>query len=163
MLVERFPSQTPGKKNVYRGMKITMPSSSMASQVRKLVRTGESAGISRNELTKFVLSQLEGDSTGASWSASFDVATSFAGALGATNRGKELHVILQATVDEESGYDPQEAGEEPGMFYDEAEVRFEPGADIPLTGIYVFIKSKDEFAKQRSQYQSLMTKQKITR
>jgi hypothetical protein len=151
------PARTQGKKNVYRGMKIAMPTASLSSHVRKLAK-GQESGLGINEAVRFVLAQLEGESTGVSWSLSADVAVSFADAWGATNRGKELHVIFQATIDEESGYDPQAAGEEPGIFYDEAEVRFESGAEIPLTGIFIFIKSKDEWAKQRSQFKPLMLK-----
>jgi hypothetical protein len=155
MLEWGAPARTAGKKNVYRGMKITMSSATLASQVRKYIRNGE-AGVSQGELVRSIISQLEGESTGQSWSLSFEVAVSFASAWEATNRGKELHVIFQATIDEESGYDPQAAGEEPGFFYDESEVRFKKGATIPLTGIYVFMKSKDKWAKQRDQYSSLM-------
>ena len=152
------PARSQGKKNVWRGMKIKLSPAILASKIRQFVKTGEAKGMSEGELIRFLLGHLEDDSTGASWSLSFDVAVSFADAWGATNRGGELHVIFQATVDEDAGYDPQAAGEEPGIFYDEAEVRFEKGAEIPLTGIYVFIKSKDEWAKQRSQYRPLMLK-----
>jgi len=158
LITEYFPARSPGKRNVWRGMKITMPSAKLASLVRKYVRIGDASGVSGNELVRFVLGQLQGESTGGSWSLSFDVATSFADAWKATNRGKELHVIFQATVDEEAGYDPQATHEEPSMFYDEAEVRFRPGTEIPLTGVYVFIKSKDKWAKQESQYKPLMMK-----
>jgi len=158
LLTEYWPARTEGKKNVWRGMKIKMSPAILASKVRQYIKTGEEKGITQQELIRFLLGRLEGESTGASWSLSFDVAVSFADAWGATNRGAELHVIFQATVDEEAGYDPQAAGEEPGLFYDEAEVRFKPGAEIPLTGIYVFIKSKDQWAKQRTQFRPLMIK-----
>ena len=157
LLTEYSRARTEGKRNVWRGMTIKMSSASVASHIRKLAR-GRDTGLGQNEAIRFILAELKGESTGESWSLSFDVAVSFADAWGATNRGKELHVIFQATVDEEAGYDPQAAGEEPGMFYDEAEVRFKPGTEIPLTGIYVFIKSKDEWAKQRAQYSPLMIK-----
>ena len=158
LITEYSPAHSPEKRIVYRGMKITMPSAKLAGLVRKYVRTGEVSGASPNELVRFVLGQLRNESTGGSWSLDFDVAASFAGAWEATNRGKELHVIFQAVVDEEAGYDPQAADEEPGMFYDESEVRFKPGTEIPLTGIYVFIKSKNEWDKQRAQYIPLMIK-----
>ena len=158
LITENSTAPSPKKKIVYRGMKITMPSASLAGLVRKYVRTGEVSGVSPNELVRFVLGQLRNESTGGSWSLDFDVATSFAGAWEATNRGKELHVIFKAAVGEEAGYDPQAADEEPGMFYDESEVRFKPGTEIPLTGIYVFIKSKNEWDKQRAQYIPLMIK-----
>ena len=130
ILTESQPSATPGKKNVFRGMKITMPTAGLAAQVRKDVRY-DTSEVSHDELIRFVLAQLQGDSTGVSWTSSYDVAVSFADAYGATNRGKELHVIFQATIDEEAGYDPISAGEEPSMFWDENEVRFEPGGEIP--------------------------------
>ena len=146
-----------GKKKVYRGMIITMPSTSIASQTRKFLKTGR-ADIGQGELVRFILAQLEGESAGVSWSENFDVAVSFAKPHDATNRGKRLHVIFQATVDEEAGYDPQAAGEEPGLYYDEEEVRFESGTEIPLTGIYVFIRSKNEWDRLRTQFKLLVLK-----
>ena len=145
------PTSTPGKKNVYRGMKITMPSAQLASLVRKTTK-GQDVGMSSGEVARFVLAALDSESSGVSWSESFDVAVSFADVWSATNRGKTLHIILQATIDDESGYDPITSGEEPHMFWDENEVRMEQGAEMPVTAVYVFIKSKDEWAKQRSQF-----------
>lgn len=145
------PTSTPGKKNVYRGMKITMPTAKLASLVRKTTK-GQDVGMSSGEVARFVLSALDSDSSGVSWSESFDVAVSFANTWEATNRGKALYIILQATIDDDSGYDPITTGAEPHMFWDENEVRMEKGAEMPITAIYVFIKSKDEWAKQRSQF-----------
>jgi len=157
-LIAEYSHAPPGKRNIYRGMKITMPSAKLAGLVRKYVRTRDASAISPNELARLVFGQLQNESIGESWSLDFGVAANFAGAWEATNRGKELYVIFQAVIDEEAGYDPQAADEEPGMFYDESEVRFKPGTEIPLTGIYVFIKSKNQYAKQRSQYFPLIKK-----
>ena len=156
-LVEYGRAHTPGKKNVYRGMKIEMPSG-IASQVRKMMKTG-SSGISKPNLVRFILAQCQDEHCGESWSISFNIAVNFSKSWQAkNNRGKTLYIVLQATVDEDAGYDPQAAGEEPGMFYDEQEVRFTPGAEIPLTGIYIFRKSKDEWEKQRNQFHLFMAK-----
>ena len=150
------PTRTPDKKNVYRGMKIMMPSAKLASMVRKHIRKGPIPGVSKNEVIRFILDQLKSGNTGVSWSTSFDVAVSFADVWEATNRGKTLHIILQATIDEDVGYDPITVGQEPRMFWDENEVRMEPGAEVPLTALYVFIKGRDEWAKQRTQFGILM-------
>jgi hypothetical protein len=158
LLVEYGRAHTPGKKNVYRGMKIEMPAG-LAAMVRMYMKTGQARGMSRGELMRFILAQCQDEHCGESWSISFDIAVKFSKSWQAkNNRGKTLYIVLQATVDEDAGYDPQAAGEEPGMFYDEQEVRFQPGAEIPLTGIYVFQKSKDEWEKHRNQFHIFMAK-----
>ena len=147
LLTEYTPARIKGKKTIWRGMKLTIPSASVASQMRKRAKgTIESESFDREMLINALLDPmvLRGESLGESWSLSWNVATSFADAFGATNRGKILHVIFEALVDEEAGYDPQAAGEEFAMFYDEDEVRFKPGADIPLTGIYIYIAPKKD-------------------
>ena len=144
-------SQTPGKKNVYRGMKLTMPSASLASAIRRGKVTG-------NERARFILGQLQNESAGTFWSETFKTAVSFADTWSASNRGKTIHVILQATINEGQGFDPITAGQEPRMFWDENEIRMEPGADIPITAIYLFIKGKNEFASQKSQFNLILLK-----
>ena len=145
LLTEYTPTRRAGKKTVWRGMKLTIPSASVASQLRKRAKgTIESESFDRELLINALLDPmvLQGEHLGESWSLSWNVATSFADAFGATNRGKTLHVIFEALVDEEAGYDPQAAGEEFTVFYDEDEVRFKPGAEIPLTAIYIYIAPK---------------------
>ena len=144
-------SQTPGKKNVYRGMKLTMPSTSLASAIRK-------GKISGDERARLILGQLQNESTGVSWSETFDTAVSFADTWSASNRGKTIHVILQATIDDGQGFDPITAGQEPRMFWDENEIRMDPGAGIPITAIYLFVKGKDKFAPQKSQFHIITLK-----
>ena len=144
-------SKTPGKKNVYRGMKLTMPNTSLASAIRK----GKVRG---SERVRLILGQLQSESTGTSWSETFHTAVSFADVWSASNRGKTIHVILQATIDEGQGFDPIAVGQEPRMFWDENEVRMGSGADIPLTAMYLFIKGKDEFASKKSQFHIIMMK-----
>ena len=144
-------SQTPGKKNVYRGMKLTMPSASLASAIRK-------GKISGDERARLILGQLQNESTGVSWSETFDTAVSFADTWSASNRGKTIHVILQATIDDGQGFDPITAGQEPRMFWDENEIRMDPGAGIPITAIYLFVKGKDKFAPQKSQFHIITLK-----
>tara|TARA_Y100000593_G_C4104626_1_gene234955 strand:- start:1 stop:534 length:534 start_codon:yes stop_codon:yes gene_type:complete len=144
-------SQTPGKKNVYRGMKLTMPSTSLASAIRK-------GKISGDERARLILGQLQNESTGVSWSETFHTAVSFADTWSASNRGKTIHVILQATIDDGQGFDPITTGQEPRMFWDENEIRMEPGATIPITAIYLFIKGKDKFAPQKLQFHIITLK-----
>ena len=76
LLTEYWPARTEGKKNVWRGMKIKMSPAILASKVRQYIKTGEEKGITQQELIRFLLGRLEGESTGASWSLSFDVAVS---------------------------------------------------------------------------------------
>ena len=158
LLTEYGRAHTPGKKNIYRGMKIEMPAG-LAAMVRMHMKTGEARGMSRDELVRFVLAQCQNEHCGESWSLSFDIAVNFSKSWQAkNNRGKTLYIVLQATVDEDAGYDPQAAGEGPVMFYDEQEVSFKPGGEIPLTGLYVFGKSKNEWEKQRHQFHSFMAR-----
>tara|TARA_R100000008_G_scaffold86684_1_gene80895 strand:- start:2824 stop:3357 length:534 start_codon:yes stop_codon:yes gene_type:complete len=145
------PSFTKGKKNVYRGMKLTMPSASLASAIRR-------GKISGDERARLILGQLQNESTGVSWSETFHTAVRFADVWDASNRGKTIHVILQATIDDGQGYDPITAGQEPRLFWDENEIRMEPGAAMPITAIYLFIKRKDKFASQESQFDLILLK-----
>ena len=145
------PSYTKGKKNVFRGMKLTMPNTSLASAIRK-------GKLSGNERARLILGQLQNESIGVSWSETFHTAVSFAKAHNASNRGKTIHVIFQATIDDGQGFDPITAGQEPRMFWDENEVRMEPGADIPITAIYLFIKSKNKFEPLRDQFNIILLK-----
>jgi hypothetical protein len=145
LLTEFTPVRRAGKKTLWRGMKLTAPSASVASRIRKMGKgTVESESFDRDEIKRDVLGMLRGERLGEDWSLTWSIAASFADAFGATNRGKTLHVIFEALVDEDAGYDPQAAGEEFTMFYDEDEVRFPPGTDIPLVAVYVYIAPKKD-------------------
>jgi len=139
-LLERDNSAGLGFRYVYRGMKIDMPSAGLASQVRKLAK-GKDAYISQREAGAFIVGQLQNQEIGESWTLSQDVAANFADVWSATNRGKRLHVIFTAKIPNDFGYDPQTAGEEPGIFSDESEVRIPKGEEIEISGVSVFIAS----------------------
>ena len=129
------------KKAIYRGMKINVGSSALASQIRKLAQ-GKPAHISEREAGSFILAGLRDGEVGESWTTNMDVAANFADVWEATNRGPVLHVMFTAFVPEDFGYDPQEVGEEPDMFADESEVRIQKGQDIEIVTVSVFIAGK---------------------
>jgi DNA-binding XRE family transcriptional regulator len=141
IITERDNSAGPGFRYIYRGMKIDMPSAGLASQIRKLARN-QSSALSEREAGSFIMAQLENEEIGESWTLDMDVASSFADVWSATNRGKTLHVMFWGKVPNDFGYDPQAAGEEPGMFSDESEVRIPKGEEIEIATINVFIADK---------------------
>ena len=149
----QYYAKDPEKRMVWRGMKVDMGSAKLARIIRKTCQGYENTGMSRREARDFVLGKCEGN-CGGSWSTAWNVAVSFADVWSVKkNVGKTLHVILQATIDQDTGYDPQAAGEEPMIFYDEGEVRIRPETDIPITGVFIFFKSKDKWAKPSSPLQ----------
>ena len=137
----------PGQKRIYRGMTLDMPNASLASQIRKLAKSGPGDHARRDTTSRIIFGLLGDRGIGESWTINQSVAANFADAWGAKNRGKRLHFIFSATVPDNAGYDPQAAGEEPGMFYDEEEVAFKKGDEIPVTSISVFIDDGNEFGK----------------
>ena len=138
------PDHSKKMRKIYRGMTLDMPSTALASQIRKIVRN-KPADLSEPEAAQILLAQAADRGIGISWTLDRRVAVSFASPWGAKNRGKTLHVILTATVAEDFGYDPQAAGEEPKMFYDESEVAFKKGEEIPVTKISVYIDDGDPY------------------
>lgn len=151
----QYYAKDPEKRMVWRGMKIDMGSAKLASVIRKTCRVwgDENTGMSRREARDFILAKCEGN-CGGSWSTAWNVAVSFADVWGVErNAGKTLHVIIQATIDQDTGYDPQAAGEEPMIFYDEGEVRIKADTPIPITGVFIYFKSKDKWAKPSSPLQ----------
>ena len=135
-----------GMKYLYRGMTLDVLDPQLATDIRKLARR-QPTGLGDQEAARIILGLLGDRGVGESWTTSKSVAANFADAWGAKNRGKRLHFIFTASVPEDAGYDPQAAGEEPGMFYDEQEVAFKKGDEIPVTVINVFIDDGNEFGK----------------
>jgi len=128
------------EKYLYRGMTLDMPNSLFASHLRKLATDKPTTlNLDEDGVARIILKQIKDRGVGESWTTSQSVAANFADAWGAKNSGKKLHFIFVAKVPEEAGYDPQAADEEPGMFYDEQEVAFKKGEEIPITAIRVFI------------------------
>ena len=138
------PDRPKKMRKIYRGMTLDMPSTAVASQIRKIVRN-KPASLSAPDAAQILLAQAADRGIGTSWTLDRRVAASFASPWGAKNRGKTLHVILSAMVTEDFGYDPQAAGEEPKMFYDESEVAFKKGAEVPVMKISVYIDDGDPY------------------
>ena len=141
LLIERDDSAGRGFKQIYRGMKIDMPTANLASHIRKIARNKPS-GLSEREAGAFIMAQLKNEEIGESWTTSRDVASHFADVWSATNRGKTLHVMFGGAVPNDFGYDPTVTGEEPWMFEDESEVRVPRGEEIRIDFIDVFIADK---------------------
>ena len=141
LITERDNSAGPGFKQIYRGMKIDMPTANLASQIRKVARNKPS-GLSQREAGAFIMAELIDGEIGESWTTNRDVASSFADVWSATNRGKTLHVMFGGAVPNDFGYDPTTTGEEPWMFEDEHEVRIPDGEEIRIDYIDVFIADK---------------------
>ncbi len=141
LISERDNSAGPGFKQIYRGMKIDMPTANLASQIRKVARR-KPAEISEREAGAFIMAKLKDGEIGESWTTSQDVASNFADVWSAANRGKTLHVMFGGAVPNDFGYDPTVSGEEPWMFEDESEVRIPKGEEIRIDFISVFIADK---------------------
>lgn len=141
MLTEKDNSAGPGFKNIFRGMKIDMPTPNLASQIRKVAR-GKPSGLSEREAGSFIMAQLKNEEIGESWTTNMDVASNFADVWNATNRGKTLHIMFWGKIPNDFGYDPTTTGDEPWMFEDESEVRIPKGEEIEITSVNVFIADK---------------------
>ena len=141
LITEKDNSAGPGMKYIYRGMKIDVGSTGLASQIRKIAQK-KSAGISEREAGSFIMGQLKNEEIGESWTTNMDVASNFADVWEATNRGSTLHVMFTGKVPNDFGYDPTTTGEEPAMFDDESEVRIQRGEEVEISSVSVFIASK---------------------
>jgi hypothetical protein len=141
LIIEKDNSAGPGFKNIFRGMKIDMPTTNLASQIRKVAR-GQSSGLSEREAGSFIMAQLKNEEIGESWTTNIDIASHFADVWSATNRGKTLHVMFWGKVPNDFGYDPTMTGEELPYFEDESEVRIPKGEEIEITSVNVFIADK---------------------
>ena len=128
----------PGKRFIYRGMKIDVGDRSLASTLRKIAK-GQKTGLSEAEAGRIVLGFLKDGEIGESWTTEMSVASNFADVWEAKNRGTVMHFMFTAIVPDDFGYDPQAAEEEPGMFSDEREVRIPKGEEIEILSIGAYI------------------------
>ena len=148
-------SSTPGKRYVYRGMQLEMSSGKLASQIRQAAKN-KPTDIGRDGAARLLIGELRDEAVGVSWSLNWKVATKFSQLWRAEgNRGKTLHVVFEAVIDEEAGYDPLDAHEEPWYYGSEQEVRFKPGAPIGITAVFVYFKPKDKWAREDWQFARL--------